>query len=50
MIYICNDCRFLFSRAHLVKLCVDCGSENIREANKNEQQEFEKNEKMHDRE
>lgn len=47
MIYVCSSCKFLFRRSDVPTACVDCGSENIREANENEQREFEEIKKMH---
>lgn len=41
-IYICDACKFLFTRANQPDLCPDCGKEAVREADINEQDEFEK--------
>ena len=41
MIYACDSCHFLFSRTAPAKQCPDCGKESIREATKEEIQEFE---------
>ncbi|MCL2837733.1 MAG: hypothetical protein FWE04_01510 [Oscillospiraceae bacterium] len=49
MIYICDSCKFLFRRTDEPTTCPDCGSENIREANEEENLEFEENKKMHGR-
>ena len=47
MVYICEVCRFLFSRTKPAESCPDCGKEIIREANEAEQKEFERNKEMH---
>ena len=41
MIYACDSCHFLFSRTARAKQCPDCVKESIREATKEEIQEFE---------
>lgn len=40
MIYVCDSCHFLFSRASPVEQCPDCGKESIREATQEDIQEF----------
>jgi len=47
MIYKCENekCGFLFSRMEQPSVCPDCAKEVIREADDEEQQEFEKNRK-----
>ena len=40
VVYICEKCKFLFSRAKKPEKCPDCGKERVREANKKEQAEF----------
>jgi len=51
MVYKCENenCGFLFSRMEQPEKCTDCGKMIIREANEAEIQEFEKNQKMHDK-
>ena len=41
MVYTCKKCKFMFDRKGYVERCPDCGSENIRSATKQEQEEFE---------
>ena len=48
MIYACDACKFLFSRTGIPTACEDCGKQIIREADETEQQEFERNQKMHE--
>ena len=40
MIYICDNCRFLFSRAAEPEQCPDCGKYTVRRASRGEQQEY----------
>lgn len=40
MVYICDDCGYLFSRADAQGQCPDCGGRMIRPANAVEQSEF----------
>lgn len=41
MVYVCDNCHFLFSRMSPIETCPDCGKENIRPASAEEVQEFE---------
>ena len=40
MIYICDNCRFLFSRAREPEQCPDCGKYTVRRATQGEQREY----------
>lgn len=42
MIYVCDNCHFLFSRIAEPEQCPDCGKYAIRQANDTERQEYEK--------
>ena len=42
MVYVCENCHFLFSRHSMPDRCPDCGKEAIRPAEPAEVQEFEK--------
>jgi len=42
LIYICEKCKFLFSKDKKPETCPDCGKEAVRKANKKEQDEFKK--------
>ena len=39
-IYICDSCHYLFEKADDSDCCPDCGKQNIRPANKQEQAEY----------
>ena len=41
MIFVCDKCRFIFSRTVEPDQCTDCGKYAVREANVAEQQEYE---------
>ena len=41
MIYACDNCHFLFSRARQPEQCPDCGKYAVREATEAERQEYE---------
>ena len=44
MIWVCDNCNFVFSRVNEPDRCPDCGKQyNIREATEQEIVEFEKN-------
>lgn len=43
MIYTCESCRFLFSRAGIPESCPDCGKLSVREANLLEREEYQRN-------
>lgn len=43
MVYTCNACRFTFKRIGDVETCPDCGKPALREATKEEKEEFLKN-------
>jgi rRNA maturation endonuclease Nob1 len=40
MIYVCENCHFLFKDGKEADRCPDCGKRNIRPATADEQQEF----------
>jgi len=40
MIYACDHCRFIFSRAGEVETCPDCGKPAVRGATKEEEDEY----------
>ena len=40
MIYVCDNCNFLFNRSFEPEQCPDCGSDAVRPANEVEQEEF----------
>lgn len=42
MIFICDKCHFIFSRAIEPEQCPDCGKYAVRPANEAEQREYEK--------
>ena len=42
MIYVCENCHFIFSRAIEPEQCPDCGKYMVRPANELEQQEYER--------
>lgn len=39
-IYICDSCHYLFEDADGIDRCPDCGKQNIRPANEQEQVEY----------
>ncbi len=41
VIFVCDKCHFLFSRAVRPEQCPDCGKYAVREASEAEQQEYE---------
>ena len=41
MIFVCDKCHFLFSRASQPEQCPDCGKYAVRPANEAERQEYE---------
>ena len=41
MIYVCDNCHFIFSRAAELEQCPDCGKYTVRLANEKERQEYE---------
>mgnify|MGYP001107631464 CR=1 FL=1 len=41
MIFACDKCRFIFSRAVEPEQCPDCGKYAVRPANESEKQEYE---------
>ena len=41
VIFVCDNCHFLFSRAVRSEQCPDCGKYAVREASEAEQQEYE---------
>jgi len=41
MIFCCDNCHFLFSRAAQPEQCPDCGKYRVRPANEEERAEFE---------
>ncbi|USF26660.1 hypothetical protein N510_001591 [Firmicutes bacterium ASF500] len=41
MIFVCDKCRFIFSRTVEPEQCPDCGKYAVREANEMERQEYE---------
>jgi len=43
MIYTCYHCRFTFRRSGAVENCPDCGKQAVREASKEEKEEYKKN-------
>jgi len=43
MIYRCDSCRFTFERMGAVDDCPDCGKAAVREATKDEKDEYQKN-------
>jgi len=43
MIYACDHCRFVFSRAGEVNACPDCGKPSVREATTEEKDEYNRN-------
>jgi len=43
MIYTCNHCHFTFRRAGETEICPDCGKFTVREATKEEIDEYIKN-------
>ena len=42
-IYVCSKCQFAFERRGEIQNCPDCGSENIRAADENEINDYNKN-------
>ena len=38
--YICDSCKFQFTRSGEPDRCPDCGKENVREANRSEIEDF----------
>ena len=40
MIFVCDKCRFIFSRTVEPEQCPDCGKYAVREANETEQKEY----------
>ena len=40
MIHTCDACKFTFSRVGKIDACPDCGKPSIREAAKNEKDEY----------
>jgi len=42
LVYLCEKCKFIFSRAGYLERCPDCDSAAIREANEVEQKEYAK--------
>jgi len=40
MIYACDHCRFIFNRAGEVSVCPNCGKPAVREASKDEKEEY----------
>jgi DNA-directed RNA polymerase subunit RPC12/RpoP len=43
MIYVCGVCRFVFERIGEAEACPDCGKPNIREASRDEKNEYLRN-------
>lgn len=41
MIYVCDNCHFLFSRTAEPEQCPDCGKYTVRLADETERQEYE---------
>ena len=41
MVYVCDNCHFLFSHAAVPEQCPDCGKYTVRPANEAERQEYE---------
>ena len=41
MIFVCDKCRFIFSRTVEPEQCPDCGKYAVREANEAERREYE---------
>ena len=46
MIYACEHCRFTFSRAGTIEICPNCEKTAVREATKEEEEEYNKKQSL----